>query len=128
MSTSMRSFMRRMIRRVARVLLFAVAIAPSVECFASAQMTPAQHVCCAAMKGECDMAVSASCCPTDTTESLGVVSTKQIVDFNPVSMLVAVLSVPLVAASVDHVVPAPEGSSSGPPGVPTYLFVSSFRI
>ena len=129
MDRSMPKFVRRMIRLVASAVMLAVAIAPSVECFASAQMTPAQHACCAAMKGECDMAISASCCPTDTAESLGLISTKQTVDFNPISVLVAILSVPLIAESLEWRSVSPvETSSSGPPGVPTYLFVSSFRI
>jgi len=117
-----------MIRPIAGVLVLAMAVVSSAECFAAMQMTPDQHACCAAMKGECEMAVSASCCPTDTTEP-GVVAAKPAISLVPAAVLVAVLSVPPVAvANPSHVIPAPDASSSGPPGVPTYLFVSSFRI
>lgn len=124
----MPKFVTRTIRLVAGALVLAVAIAPSVECFASAQMTPARHACCAAMNGECDVAVTASCCPTDT-DSLVFISTKQTVDFNPVAVLVAILSMPAIADSLEWRTVAPaETSASGPPGVPTYLYISSFRI
>ena len=129
MGPLMRRLRKLMIRPVAGALMLAVAVVSSGECLRAAQMTPDQHACCVAMKGECEMAITASCCGTEASESLGVIATKATVDLVPVSVLVAVLSLPAVAESLDsHIAAAPEASSSGPPGVPTYLFVSSFRI
>lgn len=117
-----------MIRSVAGVLMLAVAVVSSAECLAAAQ-TPEQHACCAAMMGECEMAVSAACCATEPTDAQGLTATKQTIAVIPVAVLVAILPASAVASRASsHVVPAPDGSSSGPPGIPTYLFVASFRI
>lgn len=106
--------------------MLVLAFVSSAECFAAMQTTVEQHACCAAMKGQCEMAVSASCCPT---ESQRFVAPKATTSLIPVAVLVAVLGVPPVApARPSHVVAPADASSSGPPGVPTYLFVSSFRI
>jgi len=108
--------------------MLAVAVVSSGDCLTAAQKTPEQHACCLAMKGECEMAVSASCCATGETESHGLVAIKATPTV-PVAVLVAILTVPPVAASANsHVVSVSDASSAGPPGVPTYLFVSSYRI
>ena len=117
-----------LIRPLAGVLILVVSLAPSAECFASAHMTPAKHACCAVMNGACDMSVTASCCPPDTTVP-GLIPAKHTIDLDPGSIVIAMLSAPALPAFSDsHVARAPDVSSVGPPGVPTYLFVSSFRI
>ena len=117
-----------MIPLVAGVLVLAVATVSFAECFATAQ-TPEQHACCAAMKGDCEMAVSAACCAPEATDAQGLTATTQTITVAAVAVLVAILPASAVASPASsHVIPAPDGSASGPPGVPTYLFLSSFRI
>ena len=108
--------------------MLAVALVSSAECFAAAK-TEEQHACCAAMRGECETAVSAACCATEATDAQGLTATKQTITVAAVAVLVAILPASAVASPASsHVIPAPDGSAAGPPGVPTYLFVSSFRI
>ena len=126
---ALHSLLRRIVRPLAGALVLAVALASSAECLTAAQMTPDQHACCAAMKGACEMAVGAPCCASDATDSTGFLAIKPTLAPTPVAVLVAVLSVPrVVAVPVGHADAAPDASALGPPGVPTYLFVSSFRI
>jgi hypothetical protein len=92
-------------------------------------MAPEQMACCAGMHGDCDMAISTPCCTGATPATNGVLATKPSVAFVAMAALLAVLTTPTLpvpialgtSAASDH-------SAAGPPGVPTYLFVSSFRI
>jgi hypothetical protein len=110
------------------VLTLMLVFVSANECVTTA-MTPEQKACCAAMKGDCEMSVSSPCCPPETQESQSFLAAKPTIAVVPVAVLVAVLGVPPVSRpSAAHTIAPPDASSSGPPGVPTYLFVSSFRI
>ncbi|MGH6691162.1 MAG: hypothetical protein ACREF4_10865 [Gammaproteobacteria bacterium] len=92
-------------------------------------MTPEQMACCAGIHGDCDMAISTPCCGGETPATGGVIATKPSVAFAPVAALLAVLATPAIPALVAGGTFAPsDHSATSPPGVPTYLFVSSFRI
>jgi len=95
----------RMSRPIAGGLMLAIAVVSSAECLTVAQKTPEQHACCAAMKSECEMAVTVSCCATEATASQGFTATKPMIAVAPVTVLAAVLSMPPVAALLSvHVV------------------------
>ena len=129
MKRSMRRFLRRRVRPIASTLLLAFAVASSAECL-TIGLTPEQKACCATMPQDCgEMAVESSCCASETHQADGVVATKPAVAVAPVATLLAILSAPAVSApSSSRLAFTTETSSAGPPGVPTYLFVSSFRI
>ena len=129
MARPMRKVVKRMSRQVGSLLMLAIAVASSSECLTTAQNTPVEHACCVGMKGTCDMAIGASCCPNEKTETLGVIATKPQFKLIPGPPLVAILSTsPPAKYRQSSNSLTPKLSSSGPPGVPTYLFVSSFRI
>ena len=125
----MRRSLQRMIRPVAGMLMLAFAVLPSARCLASS-LVPEQKACCATMGHDCGKeAVTASCCPGDTHQIEGVVTPKAGAACAPVVALVALLvAAPAAIPASAHSASGPETSSTGPPGIPTYLFVSSFRI
>lgn len=119
-----------MIRPVAGMLMLAFAVLPSARCLATSLM-PEQEACCATMAHDCGKkAVTVSCCPGETRQIEGVVTPKVGVAFAPVVALVALLvaAAPAAVPTSAQAASGPETSSTGPPGIPTYLFVSSFRI
>lgn len=120
----------RVVRPMAGVLMLAFAIASSVECVVGSEMTPEEKVCCAGMHGDCgEAAISMSCCPPDTPSAPSLAAAKSTVVFVPVAALVAVLAPPTPAVGPSsQFFAAIAESSSSPPGVPAYLFFSSFRI
>ena len=130
MSTSMRRCLKRVARQLASVMMLTFAVVSSAECMLGDTSTHEQRPCCATMHGECDhMAVSSPCCPPPTQNVQGLVATKPTVVSVPVFVLLTVFSSPAhTISSVTHDPTAAETSSAGPPGVPTYLFVSSFRV
>lgn len=125
----MRALLSRRLRGVASVVVFAFAVASSAECAWRAYMTPEQMPCCAGVHGDCDMAISTPCCGGETPATDGVLATKPLVAFVPVAALLAVLATPTIPAPIaGGTFAAPDHSAASPPGVPTYLFVSSFRL
>lgn len=127
MGTSMGRLLKQVVRPVAGVILLAVATVPSLECFFGAGMSTMPHSCCPAMHGACpDTALQASCC--DSTEDLSLAPAKPTVAPAPVAVLVAILPMAEVPPFIDSRTWDFETSSPSPPGVPTYLFVSSFRV
>ena len=125
---SMRHLLKRLRRPLAGAFVLAFAVVSSAEC-ATAAMTPEQKACCAAMNGDCEMGISSSCCSTEVLDSQSFAATKPTTASVPVAALVAVLITPAVATTTpQRFVSQPDASSMGPPGIPTYLFVSSFRI
>jgi hypothetical protein len=109
-------------------LLLVLALSPAVECGFEA-MTPEEHACCAAMKGECRKSIGPHCCDGESESSRRFLATKTTEEVIPAAVVVALLTDPPVQPpSATHAPGAPEATSAGPPGVPTYLFVSSFRI
>ena len=124
----MRRRARLCLRTAASLLLLLLALEPVVECGVEA-MTPEQHACCAAMKGECKKSIAPHCCGGAVESSPSVAAMKGSEGVVPAAVLVAILTPPPIAPpTTRHLLDAPGASSSGPPGVPTYLFVSSFRI
>ena len=127
MVSLIRSFVRWLARRAEGTVILAVAVVSSGQCVAAAQNIADQHACCAAMQGECE-AVGASCCSNATSDTLAVIATKPTVKLIPGPPVVALVGIPPTTKSWAHNVSPPERFSPGRPGVPTYLFVSSFRI
>jgi hypothetical protein len=125
----MRKLLKGLLRPLASSLVLVFAAASSVECVTGATMTSEQMACCAHMHGDCEMAITSPCCGGETQDGQSRVPTKADVGLVPAQALLAVLTTPPVILRIlpRHLVPA-ETSSAGPPGVPTYLFVSSFRI
>lgn len=116
-----------MVRRLAGVLLLAFAVVSSAECLTGGTSVE-EMACCAAMKGDCDMAISSSCCTGEVQNYQGLLATKPALEFAPANMLVAVLDAPLTPLARLSQLDLRETGAASPPGVSTYLFVSSFRI
>ena len=129
MAVSMRKLLMGLLRPVASFLMLVLAVGSLAACIRGAAMTAEQMACCAAMHGDCEMAIASPCCGGETQDGQSLVATKPAVGFVPVAPLLAILSTPpvILRALPRNLVPA-ETSSTGPPGVPTYLFVSSFRL
>jgi len=125
-----RWFLRRQFRPIATAVMLAVAVVSSAQCLAGASMTAEQKACCAAMHGDCgEMAIASSCCTGEGQGDQSLVAMKPAAGFVPVAALLAILSAPAVSLPASpRPLLAAERSSAGPPGVPTYLFVSSLRI
>jgi hypothetical protein len=122
----MRRFLR--LRPIASTLMLAFAVLSSAECL-TAGLKPEQKACCAAMQHHCgEMAIESSCCSGEVEGLQGFTATKPSVDVIPVVALVAMLTTPSPPIAIAQRATVTELSSTGPPGVPTYLFVSSFRI
>lgn len=93
-------------------------------CLAAVSQTAAQRACCAAMAHECgDMALESACCATPAGSDYALIGIPPV----PVALPTATLD------DTSGLVPPPrraayDASPVRPPGIPTYLFVSSFRI
>ena len=120
---------RRRTKRPAQSLIAAMAVSLVATCFSAAEMTPEQQVCCASMQHACgEMAIETSCCTGERQPSAGMVAaTPASATFAAASPIavIAALPVPAAPAGVAFVVNA---APVRPPGVPTYLFISAFRI
>jgi len=125
----MRKSLKCVLRPVATVLVLGLVMVSAAECVVNASKHSKRMACCVSMHGECDMAVSMPCCPPKTQASQGILVSKPSTGFVPVVALLAVLTAPIIHAPIAS--PrrfAVDYAASGPPGTPTYLFVSSFRI
>ena len=98
-------------------------------CLSASDMTPEQKACCASMHGDCDMAIASPCCAGQPQAYRGIVASR------PAAMLMAVaVPIAMLPPSVLTIDPSAQMAlitpavASSPPGIPTYLFVSSFRI
>jgi hypothetical protein len=125
-------FMSGMLRSRRRIPAVAVAAALCTMLFATcltATALPAKaKACCTAMQHDCGGAsMESSCCTVSSTVTHAVMPAKpadQPVPFGvPTAILLTVWPAPLPSRS-----PGSGSVSSSPPGVPTYLFISSFRI
>jgi hypothetical protein len=120
---------KRTVRSLAGLLILALAVIPIVQCAFGDAKTATPMACCAAMHGECGHTAVSSCCPPATQNVAGSVATKPTIAPAPVAMLLAVFPAPALAmSSGPRPLLAADARSAGPPGVPTYVFVSSFRI
>jgi hypothetical protein len=126
-----------MLRRIRRGARFAASIATMAlvagvfaSCVSAAEMTSAQKACCAAMEHDCgEMAIEAGCCAPDSQSSRSL---------TPVGLLAPVLLPPppstppvelfVLSPPLSSAVAGSEAAVPRPPGVSTYLLISTFRI
>jgi len=120
----------RMTRPVAWTVTLALSVVVSANCITSKDRTPEQKACCADMGHDCGAAaLERNCCPGEGGKVQGVAAaTVSKKSTPPVAVLIAVLQAPLVTAPVTHGLNSPNGLTVKPPGTPTYLLVSTFRI
>ena len=120
----------RMRRALAGVLTLVLGIVTSVSCVAAQDMTPEQKACCAAMDHDCGAAaIDAGCCSGEAAKADSVSAASiQMPISAPVAILVAVLDVGAPLTSLYRSGGPGTGAPVRPPGIPTYLLVSAFRI
>jgi hypothetical protein len=118
----------------ARTRITAVAVSAALctmlfaTCLTAAEMPAKDLACCAAMQHDCDgMSMESSCCVAPSTPQHAVVSSKPTQDPGPASIPATLPAMGSLAVE-PQVRLKPEISATSPPGVPTYLFVSTFRI
>ena len=121
--------LRHHARLTASASLVAMAFVVSATCVSAAQMTPEQHACCEAMQHDCGKAaVEMSCCGGKADQDRSLAAAKPTATPAPTAVLVAILATVYEPSSVESRTWVLDTPSPSPPGVPTYLFVSSFRI
>ena len=121
--------LRRRTRLAASVLTVAITLLLFATCLSGVEMTPEQKACCAAMAHDCgEMAFEKSCCIGEGPNDDGLVAVKATFAAFPPAIVVAVLDMPATPFVATSRVARAEPSTLRPPGIPTYLFVSSFRL
>ncbi|HVL65958.1 MAG TPA: hypothetical protein VM364_01720 [Vicinamibacterales bacterium] len=114
------------VRLIGSVLALVLVAAAGATCLKAAAQTDAQRACCEAMAHDCgEMALEAACCLVEPQT-----------DYARIAIAAVPLVLPTVNVADQLAAAAPavrhwsarESSLVRPPGVPTYLFVSSFRI
>jgi hypothetical protein len=123
----MLSWLRRQ-RLFTAAITLAIAVVASSTCLTAASQTAEQRACCAAMAHHCgEVAIKADCCDEGTQSRDSVAASLAAGALSaPVPVLAAVLEMPPVATLGDTFT-----SSSAlvkPPGTPTYVLVSVFRL
>ena len=110
-------------------LIAALALLSSVVCYAG-ETPQIEMACCATMAHDCGrMAPAHECCSTEAPRVEQGSTVARVAIDPPVVVLIAVLTAPPVMETVSTSTFAPASPASiKPPGVPTYLAVSSFRI
>lgn len=115
-------------RIVSVTLASAITFVASVSCYAG-DMMPTEMACCAAMAHHCGrMAQAHDCCTTEAPRADQGTTVARVTIASPAAVLAAILPVPLVDAARFPGSSAPLVATVKPPGIPTYLAVSSFRI
>ena len=106
-----------------------MAVSLVATCFSAAEMTPEQQVCCASMQHACgDMAVETSCCTGEGQPDAGMVAaTPASATFAAATPIAAIAALPVPAAPTGGAFLV-DAAPVRPPGVPTYLLISAFRI
>lgn len=121
--------LRRRTRLAASVLTVAMTLVLVATCLAAVEMTPEQKACCAAMAHDCgEMAFEKSCCIGEGPNDDGLVAVKATFAAFPPAIVVAVLDMPATLFAPASRFAATDRAPVKPPGIPTYLFVSSFRL
>ena len=121
---------RRHVRSVTSGVILTLLVMVSAECVTAEDLTPAQMACCAMMNHDCgEMAPRQSCCSTVTPrvdQGSALPRMSLPVPHAPVIQLTmhAAASYPPIS---EHA-PSFRGFEPKPPGVPTYLLISTFRI
>ena len=97
-------------------------------CLTAATQTERRMSCCPVMQDCGTVAMASSCCAVPSSPSHALIPARPAQPQKAVATVAATLlhvgSLPIVL----HIRLKPDATSAGPPGVPTYLFVSSFRI
>ena len=122
--------LRRNVRSLGSALILTLAVMASVQCLVAAEMTAAQHACCAAMIHDCDAtATHQSCCSTEAPRVDAVSAAKRVSIAVPAA---AVTQVAIIDVAPRYLVlsrsPRVDPLAASPPGVHTYLLNSAFRI
>jgi hypothetical protein len=100
-----------------------------VTCLSAAELPARDMACCAAMQHDCHgMSMESSCCVAPAVSQHAVVPPKPAPEDTLVGVLVAILMHTVEPPAIQSSVAAPAHLSPSPPGVPLYLFVSTFRI
>jgi hypothetical protein len=107
----------------------AFAFALFATCLSSAEMMPEQKACCAAMAHNCGQtAVETSCCAGEVQSDAGLVAARPTFSTFSLGILMPVIAAPTVLAIPNGHSWITDRSPLRSTNVPTYLFVSSFRI
>lgn len=129
-SKVMRQRITRTSRPVGWALILALAAALSVNCLMRPEMTEAQKACCEDMGQECGpVAQEQHCCLVESHRVQAFATAKRVSLPPPVSLIGPLVGVPGTSQlslvwyphRVDH-------STPKPPGVPTYLLISTLLI
>jgi len=123
---------RRAARQVVSIIAFAIAFAPAATCLAAVAAATPKMACHDSEEHSAGgSSFDRNCCPGDSTNSLAIdPSATAMTPLAHSPVLLAVLSFivePPAATPQAPVAHGPPGIST-PPGVATYVFVSSFRI
>jgi hypothetical protein len=121
----------RALRHIAFAIVFAIALVPTATCLAAVAASTPQMPCHESEQAPIHgNSTHLNCCPGDTPNTQSPAPTQQLVEPMSVS-LAPVALLPLLA----DLQPAPSveiaeanAGALRPPGIPTYVFVSSFRI
>jgi hypothetical protein len=126
-------FMSGILNARRRVPAVAVAAALCTMLFATgltATALPAKaKACCTAMQHDCGGAsMESSCCAVSSAVTHAVMPAKPTGQQAPLGVSTGILLHTVGHASIHSHIPDSGSVSPSPPGVPTYLFISSFRI
>jgi hypothetical protein len=119
----------RAMRSVAAAIIFMIVGVLSVSCLAAERMTQKQRACCEAMKHHCgEAALTTGCCgQTQDGQALGATNRVEAPAHVFSLDAVAILDLPEAPVVAQH--RALTGPSLiKPPGLPTFLLISSLRI
>mgnify|MGYP003350118625 CR=1 FL=1 len=117
---------RRATRPIAAVLAVALAAVVSAECIPDGRITAGEHACCAAMEMNCHATVEQGCCSPQSPQVAQTLAVKPVTVAPPIAAVAALTMSPASVGAGTAAVRAVVSAS--PPGVPTYVLVSSFRI
>ncbi len=130
MNLLMRSALRRHTRPVICGLILALAAMVSAECVMAEDLTPAQMACCATMNHDCGaMAQKQDCCSTAAPRvDQGSASPRMSLAAPHAGVVRLVMHLPALPSPLSPQKRPFKGFEAKPPGVPTYLLISTFRI
>ena len=130
MNLLMPSALRRHMRRVTSGLILTLAVTVSAECVSAEDLTPAQMACCAAMNHDCGaMAPKQGCCSTAAPRvDQGSASPRMSLAAPHAGVVQLALQVPASPSLTSRHAQLSRGFDPKPPGVPTYLLISTFRV
>ena len=120
--------LRRRARTIASGALAAMTVVLFATCVAAAELPADLMPCCRAMHHDCgETSVQASCCGGELQDARSLAATKPTTGPGPAAVLTT--SLPMVCApDMAERQPRIAVRSSGPPAVPSYVLISSFRI